>query len=145
MPRTPRPIFTQEWQAGLSRAVRTAMPAEVRFFETGDSIYVPEENDYVTDTTTLYEGIARVQPLRSSRFEPAPMDSSYWQTVLISVPIEDVAGVDFRVGHQARVTLSPLNPAILKYQYNVNEIIDSSNPFERTLLCAVPLDAVAED
>lgn len=145
MPRMPRPIFTQEWQAGAAASVNTAMPAVLRLFRPGTRVYVPETNSYNTTVVDLYGGDeggkGRVQPLRSSRFEPAPMDSAYWQTVLISVPIADVLGVDFRVGDQARVLSAPLNPDIQKYQYNVNEIIDSSNPFERTLLCAVTLEA----
>lgn len=118
------------------------MPATVRLFRKNpERIYDPETNTYIDDPIELYTGKSRIQPLRSSRFEPAPMDSSYWQTVLISVPIAPVLGIDFRVADQARVNEAPLNPAILKYQYVVNEIIDSSNPFERTLLCTVSLEA----
>lgn len=142
VPRAARPIFTAEWQAGGARAVGTAMPATLRLFRKNpERIYDPETNTYIDDPIELYEGKGRVQPLRSSRFEPAPMDSAYWQTVLLSVPIAPVLTVDFRVADQARVLVSPLNPAILKYQYMVNEIIDSSNPFERTLLCTVSLEA----
>ena len=143
MPREPRPIFTERWQEGLSAVAKTGMPATLRLFRLGERVYDPATNTYVDTTETLYEGMARVQPLRSSRFEPAPMDSAYWQTVLISIPIEDAQGVDFRVADQARVTEAPLNDSLLKYQFVVNEIIDSSNPFERTLLCAVTLEAVA--
>jgi hypothetical protein len=139
MPREPRPIFTERWQEGLSSVAKTGMPATLRLFRLGERVYDPETNTYVDTTETLYTGKARVQPLRSSRFEPAPMDSAYWQTVLI----EDAQGVDFRVADQARVTEAPLNDSLLKYQFVVNEIIDSSNPFERTLLCAVTLEAVA--
>jgi hypothetical protein len=143
MPREPRPIFTERWQEGLSAVAKTGMPATLRLFRLGERVYDPATNTYVDTTETLYTGKARVQPLRSSRFEPAPMDSAYWQTVLISIPIEDAQGVDFRVADQARVTEAPLNEALLKYQFAVNEIIDSSNPFERTLLCSVDLEAVA--
>lgn len=143
MPLSPRPLFNERWQAGLSAVAQTGMPATLRLFRLGERVYDPATNTYVDTTETLYEGKARVQPLRSSRFETAPMDSAYWQTVLISIPIEDAQGVDFRVADQARVTEAPLNDALLKYQFVVNEIIDSSNPFERTLLCSVTLEAVA--
>ncbi len=144
MPRAMRPLFTARWQAGMAPAMRSAMPATLRIFRVGTPVYVPATNSYTDASTTLYGGSTgapgRVQPLRSSRFEVAPMDSSYWQTVLISVPIEDVQAVDFRPGDQARVLASPLNPAIENYQYVVDEIIDSSNPLERTLLCNVSLE-----
>lgn len=151
MPRMPRPIFTPEWQAAGAAAVETAMPAVVRIFRLGESVYVPEENDYATETIELYgptEGVpgsgkARVQPFRGSRYENQPMDSQYSQTVLISVPILTTQGVDFRVGNQARVLESPLNTINTAYQYVVTEIIDSSNPLERTLLCNVSLEAEA--
>lgn len=141
MPRPARPIFTQKWQDGLARSAETAMPADVDMFRKDpERVYNPETNSYTDVSTILYTGKARVQPLRSSRFEAAPMDSSYWQTVLISIPISEGKNIDFRVGDQARVNEAPLNPTVLKYQYTVNEIIDSANPFERTVLCSVKLD-----
>lgn len=152
MPRAPRPIFTQRWQDGLARSVETAMPAVVRIFTVGESVYVPEENDYAIETVTLYgptEGVpgsgkARVQPLRSSRYEIQPMDSTYVQTILISIPIGEAQGVDFRPGNQARVLESPLNTINTDYQYVLNEIVDSSNPFERTLLFTVNLETAVD-
>ena len=152
MPRTPRPIFTQKWQDGLAPAAETAMPAVVRIFTLGERVYVPEENDYVVETIQLYgpidgvegSGKARVQPLRSSRYEIQPMDSTYVQTVLISIPIGAAQGVDFRPGNQARVLESPLNTINTDYQYVLNEIVDSSNPFERTLLFTVNLETAVD-
>lgn len=144
MPRMPRPIFTPEWQAAGAAAVETAMPATIRIFRySGEPEYDPATNTYVRPTETLYEGMARVQPLRGSRYEPSPMDSTYAQTVLLSVPISAAQGTDFRVSNQARVLTTPLNTVNTEYQYVVTEIIDSSNPFERTLLCSVNLEAVA--
>jgi hypothetical protein len=141
MPRPMRPVFTERWQAGMAETMRAVMPATLRLFRVGTPVYNPATNTYSDASTTLYTGVGRVQPLRSARYEPAPMDSAYWQSVLLSVPIEDVKTVDFRVGDQARVTACVLNPMILEYQYIVTEIIDSSNPLERTLLCSVSLDA----
>lgn len=145
MPRPTRPVFTLRWQAGMAATMRAVMPATLRIFRPGAPVYNPATNTYSDVSTALYGGTegapGRVQPLRSSRFEPAAMDSSYWQTVLLSVPIQDVQSVDFRVGDQARVLESPLNFSIEDYQYVVTEIIDSSNPLERTLLCSVSLEA----
>ena len=151
MPRMPRPIFTSDWQAGLAASVETAMPATVHLFRLGESVYNPATNQYDTETTTLYgpeEGVegsgkARVQPLRGSKYEIQAMDNQFVQAVLISIPIGEAQGVDFRVGNQARVLASPLNEINTAYQYVVNEIVDSSNPFERTLLCSVSLEAEA--
>lgn len=153
MPRPPREIFTDRWQAGLARAVETAMPAVVRIYRnSGTPVYDPLTNTYTVPTIDLYgptEGVARsgkarVQPLRSSRYEIQPMDSVYVQTVLISVPIGETQGVDFRASDKAQVLSSPLNEVNTGYQYIVNEIIDSSNPFERTLLCSVNLETRIE-
>lgn len=148
MPRPMRPLFTQRWQAGLADAMLSAMPATLRLFRIGTPVYDPVTNTYSDASTPLYGGTegapGRVQPLRSSRFETAPMDAAYWQTVLLSVPIQDVQTVDFRVGDQARVIESPLNFAIEDYQYVVDEIIDSSNPLERTLLCSVSLEVAVD-
>lgn len=143
MPRMPRDIFTPEWQAAGAASVGTAMPATVRLFRLGTPVYNPATNTYSDASVTLYSGKARVQPLRGSRYEIQSMDSQYVQAVLISVPISPVQGVDFRVGNQARVLTSPLNTINTEYQYVVNEVIDSSNPLERTLLCSVTLEAAA--
>lgn len=149
MPRMPRPIFTQEWQDGAARAVETAMPAVLSIYRLGERVYVPEENAYVAETIYLYGGEegakGRVQPLRSSRYEPAPMDSTYSQVILVSVPIAAAQGVDFQVADIVRVLSSPLNTINTKYRYTVTEISDSSNPFERTLQCVMNLETRVED
>lgn len=151
MPRMPRDIFTPEWQAAGAASVDTAMPAKVRIYriDTEDSVYDPETNTYVFATETLYGGEpgakARIQPLRGSRYEIAPMDSQFVQAVLVSVPIATSQGVDFKVSDRVLVLESALNTINTAYQYVVNEILDSSNPLERTLLCSVILETRVVD
>ncbi len=144
MPRAPRPIFTQEWVDALSPGRETAMPCKVNIYVLGDRIYDEATNTYIYDKTTVYDGIARVQPLRSAQQRILPNDNTFVQQVLISVPISATKDTDFRLGYQARVSDAPLMPSLSKYQYVMQEFMDSGNPIERTFLFTVDQEMVVD-
>lgn len=131
-------VFTQEWVDALKGVPESAMPASVQIWrKDGEPQYDETTNTYTQAKTIWYEGKARVQPIRNASDKVQPGDSTTVQNVLISVPIGAVKDADFRPQNQARVTVSPLNPALCKYQYVLQEIMDSSNPIERTLMFVV--------
>lgn len=145
MPLTPTPpnVFTQAWVDGLKHAPEAGMAATVDIYTLGDKVYNPATNQYEFTKTFLYQGKARVQPLRSATPRIMPNNTTSVQTVLISLPIDAVKTEDIRPSVQVRVTSAPLNPSLLMYQYVVKEIVDSSNPLERTILTEVNQEAVA--
>lgn len=139
----PPNVFTQAWVDGLKRVPEAGMAAEVEIYTLGERVYNEATNKYDYLKTVLYAGKARVQPLRSATPRIMPNNTTSVQTVLISLPIDALKDEDIRPSVQVRVRNAPLNPSLLMYQYVVKEIVDSSNPLERTILTEVNQEAVA--
>lgn len=143
MPFKQRPYFTAEWQAGLAKARQPFMPTTVRIFDQGKGVYDPATNKYTyPNLTVVYEGEARVQPIRSTQSRILPQDNTTVQTVLFMIPLLEVQDVDFRPGLQARVTSAPLFPGVEGYQYVLREVTDAGNAVERTLVFTVDQEMV---
>ena len=128
-------IFTQGMVDAMQPSVTSVMAAEGRIYRS-----VRGEYDEATNTfplTYIYDitSAMRVQPLRSATPRIIPNNTTDVQTVLVSVPINALGDTDVRPGDQVRVTKSPLNASLLRYTYIVFEVMDSSNPLERTVLC----------
>lgn len=136
-------LFTQEWVDSLRGVPERGMVASGRVYRASRGPYDETTNDYplvyVFDITTKM----RVQPLRSATPRIIPNNTTDVQTVLFSVPVDVLNAVDLRPGDQVRVTESPLNPVLTNYTYIVFEIMDSSNPLERTFLCRSDLEEAA--
>lgn len=135
-------LFSPEWQAGLKGVPEQAMVAIVEIINpnTSGGIYDPVTNKWLADPEILYSGKARVQPLRSASRASVPGASTTTQTILISLPVETLS-IPLEVSYVVRVTNGGLNPDLLRYQYRIKELMDSSNPIERTLQCEVDQEA----
>lgn len=137
-----RPLFTQDWVDGLTPAAKAGMVAEVSIYVVvGEPQYNVETDTWDAETTTYYSGIARVQPIRSVLTVEAPGNTSTVQGVRFQIPIEAFAD-DFRPGMPVAVTSSPLNTTLTEFEYHLSGVMDSSNPFERTLEAKVNQETV---
>jgi hypothetical protein len=137
-------LFNPRWVASLRGAPESAMVAEVQVFVPGtaEAMYDPELDLWDRTDVALYQGKARVQPLRAAASRVEPGNETQVQNVLVSIPVDE--DVDIRPGQRMRVITSPLNLWLTKYQYVVSEIMDSSNPIERTFMCTVDQETVVE-
>lgn len=135
-----RPLFDQRWVDRLSPSVETSMVASVQFYDpnSGTATYDPVTGTYTTTPTVVYSGKARVQPVRSA----SDAADTTVQSVLVSIPIAVGKTLDLRPYHRGKVTSSPLNPTLLNFVYVVKEVMDSSNPLERTFYFTVDQEAV---
>lgn len=138
------PLFSPAWVAALAPSAQAAQVATVRIYDpnVSQTVYDPIANTWVTATTEVYFGAARVQPLRGANQAPSTGNDTRVQSVLFALPIAATSALDFRTGLQAQVIDSPLNPSLLGYQYVLVEIMDSSNPVERTLIFTVNQETV---
>lgn len=141
-----RDLFTQAWVDNLSPSVERSMPDEVQFYdpETAEAIYDPVTNSYISVPEILLTCKARVQPIRSAAQKDRAADSTTVQTVLVSIPIALGKNLDLRPHHRAKVLSAPLMPVQTKFIYVVREVMDSSNPIERTFYFDVNQEAVEE-
>ncbi len=138
------PLFSQPWVDELKTSPELSQVATVTIVNPKSSqrVYNALLDTWTTAAVTAYTGPARVQPLRSASAREVRGNETTTQTFLFSLPIGLSEGVDFRTGFIATVTESPLNAALLNYQYVLTEITDSSNPVERTLVFTVNQETV---
>lgn len=133
---TVRPLFSQKWVDGLAPIAEAGMTAQIEIFDpqTSQAVYDVTTNTYTQDPLIAYSGKARVQPLRSASYIKADNNDAPVQAVQVQIPISSVLGVRFSPKHRLKVVSCPLNPALVGILGSLREAIDSSNPFERTLL-----------
>lgn len=134
-------IFTQEWVDGLSGIPEKGMAAKIRIFVPGkETGWDPTTNTPIlAPDVVIYEDKARVQPIRAASQKAVPTNTTSVQTVLFSIPIENKA-LDLKMSYQVRVLEAPLNPTLVKFKYVLSELLDSSNPLEKTFYCTVDLE-----
>lgn len=139
-------MFTQEWVDGLKEIPKRFMAATIQIVLPGsDPVYDPDTDSYVVpDPTVLYEGPARITPRRSALPQPLRDNPTVTQTVQFQIPIDTGNDFDLRNNHRVIVTDSPLNRWLENYTYTVWEIVDSSNPIERTFWCIVDQEVVQD-
>lgn len=135
-------LFSYQWQASLKSVPEQAMVAQVEITDpkASQGIYDPVTGEWTSGSVPLYSGKARVQPLRSASRASIPGASTTTQTILISLPVETLS-IPLEVSYLLKVTNGGLNPDLLRYQYRIKELMDSSNPIERTIMCEVDQEA----
>lgn len=140
---TVRPLFSQRWVDALAPAAGASMIATIVITDpnASTSTYNATTDTWTLHTVTVYTGKARVQPKSIARLKNVPGDTTYLKRVLFSIPIANKS-LDLREALQVRVTVSPLNPALMTYLFIIDEVVDSSNPFERTFYGSVDVETV---
>lgn len=120
--------FNTVWQDHLKAVPQKAMNAVIEIFYTDIGEAEMDDNGdytYPEEEVILYDGKARVQPIRAA----IDRDNTQIQTLLVSVTDLDL---DIRPKHKMRVVSCAENPVLPKYKYVVHEVTDSSNLIERT-------------
>jgi len=138
------PLFSQAWVDALKATPEAGMVSTIKVYDpnTGAAVYDPVTGTYVTVPTILYTGKARVQPIRGARATAVAGNDTFTQMVLVSIPIDAGKLLDLRPRHRMQVTAAPLNPTLTMYLFAVQEVLDSTNPIERTFYCTTNLETV---
>ena len=120
--------------------------ATVRVYNpaSGEQTYNPATNTFTGSTVDLYVGPARIQPVASVTETTLEYNPTTIQNVRMILPygkneLEDSGGVipDIRPNDRVVVSSSPYNENLEKFIYVVIGVLNSSNAWERTLLCRV--------
>lgn len=140
---SPTQLFTKRWQDEVSPVPESGMAGTVRVYDPnlGDAEWDFDAGEWTGTAPDIYTGPARIQPLRSTNDKAQPGDSTTVQQVLVSIPVSRAAGVEFETFHQAVITASPLNADLGRYVFALRELMDSTNPLERTLIFTVNQEA----
>jgi hypothetical protein len=122
------------------------MLASVQIFNpaSGSQEYDAETNTWTGTTTALYEGMARIQPVNAVSEVADSYNPTYLKTVRVQIAynknqLEDSEGImpDIRPNDRMSVISAPYNPTLEKFVYVVTDVLNSSNAWERTLVCRV--------
>jgi hypothetical protein len=106
--------------------------------------YDPETNTWTGSTVVLYEGPARVQPINAVFENSDTYNPTFIKTVRVQIPYykNEVEGAtapvpDIRPNDRMLVNSAPYNTTLEKFIYTVVDILNSSNAWERTIICRV--------
>ena len=131
-------LFSQEWVDENKGVPESGMNCAITITRiTGTGAWDPVTGTVTSTTTTVLTTKARIQPLRSSVPKEVPGNDTFTQVMLVSYPVTKTATV--KVGDILKVTESPLNADLLRYDFRVKELLDSGNILERTIQCEVDL------
>lgn len=135
-------IFNKAWQEELNRVTEAWMPAKIQVFfqELGDAVYNTDTGEftYPTAEKIIYDGKARVQPIRMARNVSNNAADTIVQAVQFQVP--DIT-LDNAVNYRVRVLECALNETLTSFHYTITDIVDSSNPIERTFVASVDTES----
>jgi hypothetical protein len=128
---------------GVLRALQLA-EVEIYSADNASQSYDAESNSWTSSAIEVYIGRARVQPVNAVNESGDNFNPSFFKTVRVQISYNknEVEGAtadmpDIRPGHKMRVTSAPYNETLSKFIYVVTDVLNSSNSWERTLLCKV--------
>lgn len=133
-----RDLFTSKWQTGLKPAPESGMKGKIAVY-TRTVTYVNNVptvvKSYVYGGAGAQAAKARVQPLGVVSKNVEPGDTAYVQRVLFSVPIANLSLKPEEM--YVDVIDGGLNPELVGPVFLIEEVLDSSNPIERTFITRV--------
>lgn len=128
---------------GVLRAFQLAT-VEIYNPATGSQEYDAATNSWTGESTTLFTGPARVQPVNAVNEIADNYNPTFIKTVRVQISYDKNTLVgatgsmpDIRPNDRIKVTASAYNESLTKFVYVVTDVLNSSNSWERTLLCKV--------
>lgn len=132
-----RSVIHPRWTSHSLNVEAGTMLAEVQIFdpEIGSSVYDEITNTWDTTRTILWAGPARVQPFGRGRDVSGSMNPSDIGDV--NIHLGAIGTIDLRPGHQIFVTSCATNPQLVNFIYTIKSVVNSSNAWNRVVLCEV--------
>lgn len=121
---------------GVLRALQLAT-VEIYSNISSSQIYNAETNTWSGDINPLYFGKARVQPVNAVNEIADNYNPTFIKTVRVQIEAWQEGMSDIRPNDRMRVTSCDPNKSLENFIYIVTDVMNSSNPWERTLLCKV--------
>jgi hypothetical protein len=128
---------------GVLSALQLAS-VEIYSADNSSQSYDAESNTWSSSAIEVYTGRARIQPVNTINEAGDNFNQSFFKTVRVQIsynkneiPGSILAMPDIRPNQKMRVTSSPYNETLGKFIYVVTDVLNSSNAWERTLLCKV--------
>lgn len=145
-----RPALDPRWlthHRGVSRAFQLAT-ITVYNENQAARIYNATTNTFDTNQTAIWTGKARIQPKSNGTDRNMMGNNTVIQEVEIQLDLQgntitgsNGAMADIRPGNYIIVTASPSATQLTKFVYIVRAVVNSSNAWQRTLVCEVDVEA----
>lgn len=142
-----RGAIDPRWTTHSSGVIRALQMATVEIYNPASSSqdYDATTNSWTGEATTLFIGPARIQQINAVNDTTDNYNPTFIKTVRVQIsynsntitPAATDAMPDIRPNDRMRVTASPNNQSLTKFIYVVTDVLNSSNSWERTLLCRV--------
>ena len=141
-----RSAIHPKWPTHNQSVGLSLMLASVQIYNpaSGSQEYDAEENTWTGTTTPLYEGPARIQPINAVNEVNDAYNPTFIKTVRVQIAynkneLEAATGLmpDIRPNDRMSVISARFNPTLEKFVYVVTDVMNSSNAWERTLICRV--------
>jgi hypothetical protein len=145
-----RPALHPRWlthNRGVSRAFQLST---ITVYNENQSarVYNATANTWDTNETAIWSGKARIQPKSNGSDVSLTGNNTTIQEVEMQLDLlgNTIAGsngamADIRPGNYIIVTSSPTATQLTKFVYIVRAVVNSSNAWQRTLVCEVDVEA----
>ncbi len=137
------------WLTHFKSVGRSLYLANVEIYRAaaGGQVYNAANNTWAVTSTQLFVGPARVQPVTSVNEVSDSYNPTYMQTVRVQIEFNKnqstTAGIavpDIRPNDRLRVTSSRHDDQLEKFIFTVTGVLNSSNAWERTLICKADIE-----
>lgn len=134
------------WLTHNRGVLRALQLSDVEIFAANgiDQVYDATTNTWTSTAQNIYTGRARVQPVNAVNESGDNFNPSFFKTVRVQISYNknQITGAteampDIRPNYKMRITSAPYNETLTKFIYVVTDVLNSSNAWERTLLCKV--------
>ena len=141
-----RSAIHPKWPTHNQSVGYSLMLASVQIYNpaSGNQEYDADSNSWTGTVTSLYEGRARIQPINSVNEVNDTYNPTFIKTVRVQIAYNknELEGAteampDIRPNDRMSVISSPFNTALEKFVYVITDVMNSSNSWERTLICRV--------
>lgn len=109
--------------------------------DLGERVYDAVTNTWDSTATEIWTGSARIQPRATSNRRTVMTNDTFVREVEVQINFDGNDIVDIRPGDYMLVSASPYDATLTKFIYIVRSVINSSNPWQRTLVCEVDMES----
>ena len=103
--------------------------------------YNATTNTWDSTATSIWSGNARIQPLSNSSERMVTTNDTFVRQVQVHINFAGNTIADIRPGYYMIINTSPLDANLTKFIYVVRSVMNSSNPWQRTLICEVDMES----
>jgi hypothetical protein len=127
------------WLTHNRGVLRALQIATVEIFNPAstEQVYNETTNTWTGTAVNKYTGRARIQQLNSVSETAENYNPTFIKTVRVQIDAATSGQTEIRPNDRMRVTACENNVALQKFIYIVTDVLNSSNAWERTILCKV--------